>query len=105
MTALRNPWLSLSMDAMRLSMETQSVIGLRMVKAAFGGPDAGEEAALMISEKIQAAFDANLVVARSVLAGDGHLAPARAVALYRRRVKANQRRLMKGGRASTRTSS
>ena len=96
MTALRNPWLSLSMDTMWLGMETQSVIGLRMVKAAFGGPEAGAEAALMVAEKIKAAFDANLVMASSVLAGDGHLAPARTVALYRRRVKANQRRLTRG---------
>jgi hypothetical protein len=32
-----------------------------------------------------------------MIAGEGHLAPARALALYRRRIQANQRRLAKGG--------
>jgi len=93
MTARRLPWLSLSMDAMRLGMESQTVIGLRLVKAAWGGQAAQKEAGLMVSEKAQAAIDAQMLVTRSVLSGQGHLAPARALALYRRRVKANRRRL------------
>jgi hypothetical protein len=51
----------------------------------------------MVSEKAQAVLDAQVVLATSVMSGQGHLAPARAVALYRRRVKANQRRLLNGG--------
>ncbi len=95
MTARLNPWLSLSMDAALLGLETQSVIALRMAKAAWGGPEALKEASLMVSEKIEAALDANLMMTRSVLSGDTYLAPARTVALYRRRVQANQRRLAK----------
>ncbi|MEO8925890.1 MAG: hypothetical protein ABI306_01890, partial [Caulobacteraceae bacterium] len=97
MTARRNPWFALSMDAMRLGMEAQSVIGLRMAKAAWGGAAAQDEAQLMVSEKAQAAIDAQVVMATSLMSGEGHLGPARALALYRRRVKANQRRLLKGG--------
>jgi hypothetical protein len=97
MAARRIPWFSLSMDAMSLGFEAQSVIGMRLVKAAWGGANAQKEAHLMISEKTQAAVDAQMVLARSVLVGEGHLGPARAMALYRRRVKANQRRLHKGG--------
>ena len=97
MTARRNPWLSLTLDAMRLGMEAQSVIGLRMAKAAWGGTAAQDEAELMLSEKAKAAVDAQMVFATSLLSGQGHLAPARAMALYRRRVQANQRRLLKGG--------
>jgi len=93
MTAFRNPWLSLAADSMRLGFEAQDVIGLRMIKAACGGFDAGDEAMRMVTEKSQAAWDASFLVTRSVIAGEGHLAPARALALYRRRVKANQRRL------------
>ena len=96
MAAYRNPWLSLSLDAVRLGVEAQSVIGLRMVKAAWGGPAAQDEAYLMVAEKAQAAVDAQWVMTKSVLAGQGHLGPARAMALYRRRVQANQRRLSKG---------
>ncbi len=97
MTARRNPWFTLGMDAMRLGMEAQSVIGLRMAKAASGGTAAQDEAQLMVSEKAKAAVDAQMVLAKAVMSGEGHLGPARAMALYRRRVRANQRRLLKGG--------
>ena len=97
MAARRNPWFSLSMDAMRLGLEAQNVIGLRLAKAAWGGAAAQDEAHRMVSEKAQAVLDAQVVLATSVMSGQGHLGPARAVALYRRRVKANQRRLLNGG--------
>ena len=97
MSANRNPWLSLAADSVRLGIESQDVIGLRMIKAAFGGFDAGEEVMRMVTEKTQAAWETNCLITQSVMAGEAHLAPARAVSLYRRRVKANQRRLSKGG--------
>jgi hypothetical protein len=94
--ACRNPWFSLSRDAMMLGLEAQSVIGLRMMKAAMGGEAAQREAALMVTEKAQAMVDAQRVLAESVLSGQPHLGPGRAVALYRQRVQANQRRLGRG---------
>jgi hypothetical protein len=51
----------------------------------------------MITEKAKAAMDAQFLFASSLMAGQGALAPARAVALLRRRVQANQRRLTRGG--------
>ena len=81
------------MDAARLTYESSHVIGLRLALAARGGPSAQAEAALMISEKAQAAVDTQFMLARSVISGEVHLAPARAVALYRDRVRANHRRL------------
>jgi hypothetical protein len=48
----------------------------------------------MISEKALTALDAHFVVAGSLLAGEAHLAPARTLALYRRRVQANRSRLI-----------
>ncbi|RXF73803.1 hypothetical protein EK403_08680 [Hansschlegelia zhihuaiae] len=39
-----------------LTVECQQVIGMRMMKAAMGGVAAGEEAALMMSEKTEAAM-------------------------------------------------
>jgi hypothetical protein len=89
----RNPWLHLAEGSLRLSLEAQDVIGLRLAKAAAGDFDAPEEAVRMVAEKGQAAWDASWVVAQSLMTGQGHLAPARALALYRRRVRANQRRL------------
>jgi hypothetical protein len=94
--ACRNPWFSLSHDALMLGLESQSVIALRLIKAAVGGEAAQREAALMISEKAQAMVDAQFVLAKSALAGQPHLGPGRAVALFRKRVQANQRRLGRG---------
>lgn len=91
----RNPWLSLTADVTRLYFEAQDVIGLRLLATAMGDTEAGEEALLMILEKGQAACDAQFLITKSVAAGEIHLAPARAVALYRRRVQANHRRLSK----------
>lgn len=39
-----------------LTAECQQVIGMRMMKAAMGGTAAGEETALMMSEKTEAAL-------------------------------------------------
>jgi hypothetical protein len=92
----RNPWFSFSHDAMMLGLEAQSVIGLRLLKAAMGGEGAQRETTLMFTEKAQAMVDAQFVLAESALAGEPHLGPGRAVALYRKRVQANQRRLGRG---------
>lgn len=86
-------WLDLSCDTLMLGLESQSVIGLRLLQAAMGGEAAQREATLMVAEKAQAALDAQFILAQSALAGQAHLGPGRAIALFRRRVQANQRRL------------
>ena len=96
MSYIRNPWLHLAENSLRLGLEAQDVIGLRLAKAAAGDFDTPEEAVRLVAEKGQAAWDASWMVAQSVMAGQGHLAPARTLALYRRRVRANQRRLRAG---------
>jgi hypothetical protein len=93
MSRRRNPFLDLGLDMARLGLESSGVIGLRVMRAALGAGDVRKEAALMISEKAKAAFDAQMIIAHSVMSGQGHLAPARTVALYRRRAQANRRRL------------
>ncbi|HEY2177560.1 MAG TPA: hypothetical protein VGH15_03175 [Caulobacteraceae bacterium] len=95
----RNPWFSLAADSIRLGLEAQDVIGLRLIKAASGDFDGGEEALRMVLEKARAAWDAQCLITQCLIAGEGHLAPARALNLYRRRVKANQRRLARGSQA------
>ena len=42
-----NPWIKLTMDTWSLGIEASSVIGLRTLKMAAGGPAAQTEAALM----------------------------------------------------------
>jgi hypothetical protein len=93
MTTRLPPLFALTANALRLGLEASEVISLRLIQAAFGEAGASGEARLMITEKAKAAIDAHFLIAQSVLAGEAHLAPERAVALYRRRVQANRRRL------------
>ena len=74
------------MNLALLAAESQHVMWLRMVKLAAGGTNAGDEARLMVSEKMFAAADA----AGRLLLGD---TPHRVVSGYRRKVRANARRL------------
>ncbi|KQO53487.1 MULTISPECIES: hypothetical protein [unclassified Methylobacterium] len=79
-------WWKLGMDATLLAMESQQVIGLRLAKLSLGGPAAQIEAQRMVSEKIMAAGEAALLMAtggstQSMVTG------------YRRKVRANARRL------------
>jgi hypothetical protein len=89
---LRNPWLRLSLDAMKLGVESQSVVALRLMKFAGGGPGAAAEAQLMVTEKIRAAVAAQAHLTSSALTG-GPDGAQRAMTMYRRRVRANRRRL------------
>lgn len=90
-----NPWLKLSMDAFRLGAEANTVIALRMMKMAGGGAAAAAEAELMVSEKIAAAMQIPGQLAVGALSGNVHAGPRKAIALYRRKVRANRRRLMR----------
>lgn len=93
-----NPWLKLSLSAFQLGAEANSVIALRLMKLAGGGPSAAAEVQLMVSEKIQAALEVQGKLAAGVLTGAAaHVGPTRAVAHYRRKVRANRRRLLKRG--------
>ena len=48
------PWYSSAMSV----MESTSVIGLRLTKLTRGGSEAGDEANLMVTDKIAATFEA-----------------------------------------------
>jgi len=76
------PWYSSAM----LVMESNRVIGLRLTKLTRGGSEAGDEANLMINEKIAAAFEA----VETLLMG-GNLSTV--VDRYREHVTANAVRL------------
>jgi len=95
MKAARDCWFDLPFDTALLGWESGQVIGLRVALAARGDGAALAEVSRMFSEKALAAVDTQILIARSVMSGEAHLAPGRAVALYRDRVLANQRRLTK----------
>jgi hypothetical protein len=71
---------------MKLAVEANGVIALRMMKLMLGGRRARREAKLMVSEKIDAAFKATASL-MSGASGD------EIVRHYRRRVAANAKRL------------
>lgn len=91
-----NPWIALAADSIDLALESHDVIGLRLARAASGRFDACDEAVRMVVEKAFAVWDTAFVVSESLILGQAHLAPERTVALYRRRVQANYRRLATG---------
>jgi hypothetical protein len=93
MIPLWNSWFELATDSWRLGLQAQAVVGLRLAKLAAGDAAAMAEAQRMVAEKVFAAAEAQAKAAASVLAGQGHLAPKRTLALYRRKVGANHRRL------------
>ena len=88
-----NPWLTLTLDAARLGVEAQGVIALRLMRLAAGGPTAQVEAQRMVGEKTAAFFEAQLAFATALAQGKGHTCHSKALGCYRRRVRANRRRL------------
>ena len=86
-------WFGLWTDCMHLGFETQTVVGLRLMKLALGGAAAQAETRLMVMEKSNAAADALKEIVLGLAAGRGDRAPAKLVGLYRRRVRANRKRL------------
>lgn len=84
---IRN-WFQLTVQASLLTLEAQQVTGLRMIKLSAGGGAASREARKMVDEKILAFGEAGLKAARGA-------APLTLISGYRRKVRANRRRLSK----------
>ncbi len=93
MARTRNPWLRLGMQSWALGAEAASVMTLRTMKIAAGGAAAEAEAARMVAEKSKAAMELQAMLLTGTL---GLTAPAmmtKTLRHYRRKVRANQRRL------------
>jgi hypothetical protein len=91
-----NPWLRVGMDAWLLTIEASSVVALRMAKAATGDASSAAEASRMVNEKIEAGL---ALQAKAISGGLGlttYGAASRVITHYRRKVKANRRRLLTG---------
>ena len=86
-----NPWLRVGMDAWLLAVEASSVIALRMMRATTGG--AAAEASRMVNEKIEAGLSLQAKAMTGGLGPTAHGAASRVITHYRRKVKANRRRL------------
>jgi hypothetical protein len=73
---------------MMLGIEANRVIGLRVMKLMRGGRSARREAKLMVTEKMDAALEANARIMAGASADE-------IIRKYRRRVAANAKRLAK----------
>ena len=93
---MKNPWWRVGVQAWLLGVEASSVIALRMLKGAAGGAPAQEEASRMVHEKIEAGLDLQAKVMSGGLGAAPAGATSKVISHYRRKVKANRRRLMRG---------
>jgi hypothetical protein len=91
-----NPWLRAGFDAWSLGVEASSVIALRMLKIGSGGAAAEAEARQMVSEKIETGLAFQAMALTGGLGLTAHHAARKTLAHYRRKVRANRRRLAKG---------
>ncbi len=81
-------------EAARFGAEMQRVVALRTMRIAAGGPTATSETQRMISEKMSAFGESQMAMMTALATGSTlDVAAAKAYAPYRRRVRANSRRL------------
>ena len=87
------PWFRLGMDMWMLGAEASSVIALRTAKLAAGGSAANTEADRMVREKLSAAMELSQQAMFGQLGTSMPGIGSKAVASYRRKVRANRKRL------------
>jgi hypothetical protein len=80
--------------AAQTGWEASAVIAMRFMRLSAGGAVAQREAQRMVTEKVTATFEAQAAAAAAMMTGRG-LGPATKSAsdVYRRKVRANRRRL------------
>jgi hypothetical protein len=82
------------MSAAEFGLDTQGVIGMRLIKIAFGGPAGAAEWVVMVTEKFVAAAAAQSAGVIALASGKSiDAATELALASVKRRVLANHRRL------------
>ena len=97
MPRTRNPWLRLGHDAWMLGAEAATVMTLRTMKIAAGGPAAEREARRMVSEKVEAAQALQVMALTGALGVTAPSVVDKSLQHYRRKVRANRRRLSRAG--------
>jgi len=89
-----NPWLALASQAALLGLEAQRVMALRWMRLAAGGARGHAEAQRMVTEKFAAATEAQAAaVAGAVEGRSPQRTGKKMLGVYRKRVRANRRRL------------
>ena len=90
-----NPWLGVGLDAWRLTLEASQVIGLRTMRIAAGGSAGAAESQQMVAEKIDSAMALQGLAMTGGLGFTPLGAASKTLSHYRRKVRANRRRLAK----------
>lgn len=90
-----HPRFRLAPSATRLTVEAQTLVGLRLLRIATGSVAALAEIGRIVPEKVNALLEAQRIALLSVRRGPAAWAPGKLVRMYRRRGKANRRRLDK----------
>jgi len=81
-----------------LGIEAQNVVALRLLRIASGGASGQAEVNRMVTEKIEAVAEAQAVAAAAVMNGqDHHVVAGKALRVFKKHVRANQRRLSRRG--------
>jgi hypothetical protein len=91
----RNPWLRIAVSTWSLGADATAVIALRTAKIAAGGAAAESETRQMINEKIEALGALQMMALTGALGWSAPGAVTKTIAHYRRKVRANRKRLSK----------
>jgi hypothetical protein len=91
----KNPWTCLFFDTLFLGLEASSVMASRTLKLAAGGEAARTEARRMVTEKMEAGLTLQALALSGGLGLTPESAARKTLAHYRRKVRANRRRLAK----------
>jgi hypothetical protein len=84
---------NMALQGTMLAIEAQQVIALRLAKMALGGPNMQQEATLMVSEKLETLAEGGQMMMAAALGGKHDLGADKVIQLYRRKVRANRKRL------------
>jgi len=87
------PWATMAFQSTMLAIEANQVITMRLTKMALGGPDVKREAELMVSEKLETMAQGGQMMMMAALGGQHDLGADKVMRLYRRKVRANRKRL------------
>jgi hypothetical protein len=91
-----NPWFAIARDAVKLGVDAQSVVAMRLGRIAAGGAAGEAESIRMVSEKLEAWADFQVAMMAALWTGQQAPALAReAISIYGKSVRANRRRLSK----------
>jgi hypothetical protein len=89
-----NDWCALSVQAARLGWEAQGVMALRVMRMAAHPARNQTEARRMVTEKVAALGEAQAAAVAAVIkSGKNHRVAKKVLGVYKKRVRANRRRL------------